>query len=218
MGSYHQAGIVPAQLALPKLIPPTLNATNSMAHNIEVFWWKTYPPPTYLLGSPPPLHPTTKKPLNISTVPLMGLSQSDLVFMLMQHVPTCDPSLLDFLTPHSSKTEVLVAAPLSAWRLPQYPEPHDFSFSVSFSQPKAILGMRNLATFRRHVNLDDMDVGDDGVVETLKRVVGRRGLGVWRVERVCEVKDEKGEEIRIVAESVVMRSVERGKNGKDELK
>ena len=73
MGSYHQAGIVPAQLAIPGLIPPLLNTSSSAAHNIEVFWWKTYPPPTYLLGSPPPQHPTTKRPLNISSVPLMGI-------------------------------------------------------------------------------------------------------------------------------------------------
>ncbi len=130
----------------------------------------------------------------------MGIAQSELVFMLMQHVPTCDPSLLDFLTPHSHKTEVLVAAPLSAWKLPQYPDTSDFSFSVSFQRPKATLGMRNVAMFRRHVNLDDMDFGDDGVVETLRRVVGRRGLGVWRVERICEVEGVEGG--KVVAESV----------------
>lgn len=35
--------------------------------------------------------------------------------------------------------------------------------------------------FARHLNLDDLDFGDDGVLPTLKRVVGRRGLVVWRV-------------------------------------
>jgi len=39
--------------------------------------------------------------------------------------------------------------------------------------------------YRRHLNLDDMDFGDDGVVETVQRVVGRRGIGVWRVTRFC---------------------------------
>ena len=65
-----------------------------------------------------------------------------------------------------------------------------------------MLGMRNIATFRRHLNLDDMDFGDDGVVETLRRVVGRRGLGIWKVERICEVDGVDGG--RIVAESVEM--------------
>lgn len=216
MGTYHQAGIVPAQLSLPALIPPAINATSSSAHNIEVFFWKTYPPPTYLLGSPPPNHPKTGKPLNVSAVPLMGIPQAELVFMLMQHVPTCDPNLLDWLTPHSAKTEVLVAAPLSAWRLPSYPpDPYDFSFSVSFTQPKAILGMRNIATFRKHVNLDDLDFGDDGVIETLKRVIGRRGLGIWKVERVCEVNDPMGGKLNVVAGDIEVAEDDSGGQGGD---
>ena len=68
--------------------------------------------------------------------------------------------------------------------------------------------MRNVATFRKHVNLDDMDFGDDGVVETLRRVVGRRGLGVWRVERICEVKGVEGG--KIVAENIEVVSGEEG--------
>lgn len=30
-----------------------------------------------------------------------------------------------------------------------------------------------------------MDFGDDGVMNTLTRVIGRRGLGVWAVHQVC---------------------------------
>ena len=37
----------------------------------------------------------------------------------------------------------------------------------------------------RHLNLDDLDVGGEGVVGTVRRVVGRRGLVLWRVGRVC---------------------------------
>jgi GPI mannosyltransferase 4 len=188
MGIYHQAGIIPAQLAMPQLVAHSINSTASPSTNVEVFWWKTYPPPTHLLGSHSPTHPTSHKPLNISTISLQGLPQQDLLFLLMQHVPTCDPSLIERLTPHSQSTDVLVAAPLSAWRLPDdvYPSVRDFSFQVEFERPDAKLGLRNLRTWRRHVNLDDVDFGDDGVVETLRRVVGRRGLGVWRVERVCD--------------------------------
>lgn len=40
-------------------------------------------------------------------------------------------------------------------------------------------------TWRRHIGLDDLDFGGDGVWETLKRVVGRRGLTVWKVRRRC---------------------------------
>lgn len=187
MGVYHQGGIIPAQLALPSLITRSLSTRHSDAHNIEVFWWKTYPPPTYLLGIPP-THPSTNHSLNISTVPLMGLPQSELVFMLMQHFPTCDPSLVDRLTVHHAKTDIYVVAPLSAWRLDPdtpYPPVSNFSFSIAFNMPPAHLSMTNLATFRQHINLDDMDFADDGLLHTLSRVVGRRGLGVWKVDRIC---------------------------------
>ncbi|KAK6522303.1 alpha 1,2 mannosyltransferase [Arthrobotrys megalospora] len=42
--------------------------------------------------------------------------------------------------------------------------------------------------YRKHLNLDDIDFGDDGVVETVKRVVGKRGIVVYEV-----VKDGCGE-------------------------
>lgn len=193
MGIYHQGGIIPAQLAMTSLITSSLNTTHSKAHNIEVFWWKTYPPPNFLLGTAP-FHPSTNRPLNISTVPLMGFPQSELVFMLMQHMPTCDPSLIERLLLHKEKTDVFVVAPLSAWRLDStspgaepytYPPTSNFSFAIDFNMPPARLSMTNLAVFRRHVNLDDMDFGDDGVWNTLERVVGRRGLGVWKVGRLC---------------------------------
>ncbi|KIX09891.1 uncharacterized protein Z518_00972 [Rhinocladiella mackenziei CBS 650.93] len=199
MGIYHQGGIIPAQLAIPSLITQSINITHSDAHNIEVFWWKTYPPPNFLLGTEP-VHPATNRSLNIATVPLKGYPQSELVFMLMQHMPTCDPSLIERLVLHKEKTDVFVVAPLAAWRLKamdQLAPVSNFSFSIGFNMPPVTLTMTNLATFRRHVNLDDMDFGDDGVFETLNRVVGRRGLGVWKVDLVCEpveIVDRHGNE------------------------
>ncbi|KAL2426500.1 GPI mannosyltransferase 4 [Exophiala dermatitidis] len=196
MGVYHQGGVIPMQLDVPSIVVQSLNTTHSAAHNIEVFWWKTYPPPNFLLGNEP-LHPATNKSLNISTVPLMGFPQRELVFMLMQHMPTCDPSLVERLVLHKEKTDVFVVAPLAAWRLEgydQYPPVFNFSFSVSFDGPPASLTMTNLATYRKHVNLDDMDFADDGVMPTLERVVGRRGLGIWRVDKDCR-------HVVIVAES-----------------
>ena len=183
-----------AQLAIPSLIETSINNTDSQAHNIEVFWWKTYPPPNFLLGSEPS-HPATNKSLNISTVPLKGYPQSELVFMLMQHMPTCDPSLIERLFIHKEKTDIFVVAPLAAWRLAppsepdqqayKYPPVSNFSFAIDMNQPPAQLQMTNLAVFRKHINLDDLDFGDDGLWPTLERVVGRRGLGVWKVDRIC---------------------------------
>ncbi|RMD41381.1 hypothetical protein DV735_g3733, partial [Chaetothyriales sp. CBS 134920] len=203
MGVYHQGGIIPSVLSLPLLIPPALNSTHSGAENIEVFYWKTYPPPNYLLGSAPPRNPVTDQRLNISLVPLMGIPQSELVFILMQHFPTCDPGLVDYISPHPVPTEVFVAAPLSAWQLPEdgdgsnsnatelgpprLVDPIDPSFSIYFADQRATLGMRSLQVWRRHVNLDDLDVGEEGLERTVDRVLGHRGLAVWRVERICPV-------------------------------
>ncbi|KIX96793.1 uncharacterized protein Z520_07513 [Fonsecaea multimorphosa CBS 102226] len=225
MGIYHQGGIIPAQLAMPSLVIQSLNITHSDAHNVEVFWWKTYPPPTFLLGSEP-VHPATNRSLNISTVPLMGYPQNELVFMLMQHMPTCDPSLLERLILHKERTDIFVVAPLSAWRLDasntgrqttsskhhppsdqtpptgfDYPPVSNFSFAIDMNIPPAHLSLTNLAVFRRHLNLDDLDFGDVGVWPTLERVVGRRGLGVWRVDRICGpveyVDAHTGEQVNI---------------------
>jgi phosphatidylinositol glycan class Z len=188
MGVYHQGGVVPTQIAIPSLVTQSIKDSHSTAHNVEVFWWKTYPPPNFLLGAEPS-HPASNRSLNISTVPLMGFPQSELVFMLMQHMPTCDPSLIERLVLHKEKTDIFVVAPLAAWRLDTllgaYPPASNFSFSVAFDVPPAQLTMTNIFTYRRHLNLDDVDFGDDGVGPTLERVVGRRGLGVWKVDRHC---------------------------------
>lgn len=42
--------------------------------------------------------------------------------------------------------------------------------------------------YKQHLNLDDLDFGDDGFWPTLKRVIGRRGLGAWRVTKDCAGK------------------------------
>ncbi|OAG37338.1 hypothetical protein AYO21_08415 [Fonsecaea monophora] len=235
MGVYHQGGIIPAQLAMPSLVTHSLNTTHSDAHNVEIFWWKTYPPPTFLLGSDPP-HPTTNRSLNISTVPLMGYPQNELVFMLMQHMPTCDPTLVERLILHKEKTDIFVVAPLSAWRLDAsnplltssnhlsvqkaeftYPPVSNFSFAIDMNIPPAQLTLTNLAVFRRHLNLDDLDFGDDGVWPTLERVVGRRGLGVWRVDRICGpveyVDAHTGE--KLTAEQVNVRKAENNEGRED---
>ena len=50
--------------------------------------------------------------------------------------------------------------------------------------------MEEVWRWSRHLNLDDLDVGGEGVWGTVRRVVGRRGLVVRRVRRVCQ--DEGG--------------------------
>ena len=46
--------------------------------------------------------------------------------------------------------------------------------------------LEELWSYRQHINLDDLDFGDDGVWPTLERVVGDRGLVVWNVRKICE--------------------------------
>ena len=46
--------------------------------------------------------------------------------------------------------------------------------------------------YGQHLNLDDLDVGEEGLWGTLVRVVGRRGLVVWKIRRLCEVGMREG--------------------------
>jgi GPI mannosyltransferase 4 len=167
MGVYHQGGIVPAQIAIPHLV----ETRNTSISHVEVFWWKTYPPPTYLLGAPR---------INITSVPSMGMPQSELLQTLSdnieEHGTSCLlPSIL------KARKDFYIAAPLSAWRTGKPFNKKDLSFLTD----RPALNLTHLATFPKHINLDDMDFGDDGVYNTLTRMVGRRGLGVWHVERIC---------------------------------
>ncbi|KAJ5081347.1 hypothetical protein NUU61_009611 [Penicillium alfredii] len=123
-----------------------------------VFWWKTYSPPRWLLG------PDPDPAAAITTFDLMGLPGPDLIQQLDQAVPAC-----------TLPSPVFLVAPSSATFLDQY---------APTASP-ADLELHQRWSFRQHLNLDDLDFGDDGVLPTLKRVVGRRGLAVWAVQRVC---------------------------------
>ncbi|KAJ5179578.1 GPI mannosyltransferase 4 [Penicillium capsulatum] len=163
MGVYHQGGVVPAQLAMPDIISTNAAAQGIKTHSeATVFWWKTYSPPRWLLGP--------GQDNQISTVDLMGIPGLEMIQRLDEVVPRC---------PKSSPTYLV--APISATFLDKYTSP---SSLANLHSPN--LQLYRLWTHRQHLNLDDLDFGDDGVVDTLKRVVGRRGLGVWSVQRACK--------------------------------
>lgn len=42
--------------------------------------------------------------------------------------------------------------------------------------------MRLLWRTHSHVNLDDMDFAQDGLLDTILRIVGRPGYGIWAIE------------------------------------
>lgn len=172
MGVYHQGGVVPTQLAIPSIVSSTASSFDTHLpepHRVSatVFWWKTYSPPLWLLGDNTNIindHHSTPLTLDIDTRDLMGMSGPEMIQNLNQTVPPCQPTDTD--------TSVFIVAPKSATFLDQYTE-----------TASSHLRLRELWSFPKHLNLDDLDFGSDGVVATLRRVVGRRGLSVWAVRR-----------------------------------
>lgn len=149
MGFYHQGGVIPAQFHLAKGKEP-----------ITALWWKTYSPPTWVLGSASG---------RIQTVDLMGMAKPKLHERLLEVAKPCK----------ENTTENVLVAPYSATYLDRFlGEDKDISLERIYYYPK-------------HLHLDDLDFGDDGVVPTLQRVIGRRGIAIWRICRIGTAKKEK---------------------------
>ncbi|KAE8144756.1 putative alpha 1,2 mannosyltransferase [Aspergillus avenaceus] len=171
MGVYHQGGIVPAQLAMPSVItsgidPGHIPSNDHTRSTVTVLWWKTYSPPSWLLGN------DDSQPYNIETRDLMGVPGLQLVNELDKLLPTCDAGQPNHVNP------VFVVAPKSVTFLDQYTTLRDPSSDHSD------LLLHELWSYRQHLNLDDLDFGTDGIVPTLKRVIGRRGITIWSARRV----------------------------------
>jgi phosphatidylinositol glycan class Z len=148
MGVYHQGGVVRAQHAISKLSRQSL---------IDgVIWWKTYPPPDWILGS---------QAGKIHTHDLMGAD----VAVLEETVRRSIKCL-----PWTHRQNFLLVMPLSTKELASYVDPQTGPFHVT----KAVV-------FNTHLNLDDMDFLMDGIISTIARVIGRRGLGVFNVHKHC---------------------------------
>lgn len=155
MGTYHQGGIVPGQVFMSK----QPDATNAI-------WWKTYPPPIWLLNG---------KNEFLTTKDVMGIKGEALLEQLTE-LATCDtPADRRSLEYLKEKNGTYLIAPASATWLDPY------------LSNKGLEGLRfrEVWRYRNHLNLDDMDFGDDGVWDTLSRVIGRRGLVAWRVTKSC---------------------------------
>lgn len=155
MGIYHQGGVVPGQV----FMSTQPDATNAI-------WWKTYTPPIWLLDG---------KNEVLRTKDVMGLRGSALLEQLGE-LATCD-------TPADRRNQeylkeqngtYLIAPASATWLDPYLPN-------------KGLQGLRfrEVWRYRQHLNLDDLDFGDDGVWNTLSRVIGRRGLVAWRVTKSC---------------------------------
>lgn len=155
MGIYHQGGIVPAQVFM-----------SGQPDATQVIWWKTYTPPIWLLNG---------KNEVLETRDVMGL-RGEAVLEDLERLATCDTPAdrrnQEYL---KEKNGTYLVAPTSATWLDQY------------LPNKGLNGLRFREVWRTrtHLNLDDLDFAEDGVWGTLARVVGRRGLAVWRVTKSC---------------------------------
>ena len=207
MGIYHQGGIIPTQLAIPSIAMQTETTRLSMAESspnyttatAKVFWWKTYPPPTWLIGDPT-ITISDDHSLQIETLDLMGISGQKMLEEVDKTIPSCSTSGIDTTANGDGNGEdifILLVAPKSTTFLDQYIN-HNYHNHHHQQEGKGEgekegnndnqynlnnIQLHEKYTYKNHINLDDLDFGDDGILPTLKRVVGRRGLTVWSVTR-----------------------------------
>lgn len=146
MGMYHQGGVIPAQLWLGQ--EKTLTADLG-----EVFWWRTYSPPIWLLDHNP-----------LKTTDLMGIPFLEMQTKVKASLgPDCDPSRsVGLVAPHSS-----------------------VELDSLLTGENGDIVVESIWRYSQHLNLDDLDIAEEGILGTWKRVTGRRGLVISRVRRKC---------------------------------
>lgn len=131
-----------------------------------MFWWRTYSPPIWLLDGN-----------GLRTTDLMGMGVEEMRARVVDRIGECTDK-----DDGSATKSVGLVAPWSSTELDAWMQ--------SDNEKVGDLRVEEVWRYGRHLNLDDLDFGGEGVWRTLKRVVGRRGLVVWRVGRIC-VEDGK---------------------------
>ena len=187
MGVYHQGGVVPVQVWLGQ------EQTDLTASTTEVFWWRTYSPPIWLLNHSP-----------LNTTDLMGMPLVEMQARIMTALDGSDPqekveeeaqstssskkqqqqqqngkeveseSETNKKCDSSSSRSVGLVAPLSSLELDSWRY-----------KSRVQLQWKEVYRYTQHLNMDDLDFGGtpSGPWAEVRRVLGRRGLGVWIVER-----------------------------------
>ena len=155
MGVYHQGGVVPAQVFMSS----QPDATNAV-------WWKTYSPPVWLLNG---------KNEVLQTHDVMGM-HGDVLMEKLTHLATCD-------TPADRRNSEYLKEKNGTYLV----VPSSTTWLDRYLPNKGLDGLRfrEVWRHRRHLNLDDLDFREDGLWNTLSRVVGRRGLVAYRVTKSC---------------------------------
>ena len=138
----------------------------------HAIWWKTYSPPIWLLNG---------KNEFLRTHDIMGM-KGPLMLRELGALATCHKTFPNSTAFLAEKEGTYLIAPLSA------------TFLDPFTQNTNASGLhfQEVWRYKQHLNMDDLDFGDDGFLPTIKRVVGRRGLGTWRVTKDCESKNKSG--------------------------
>ncbi|RKF78572.1 GPI mannosyltransferase 4 [Golovinomyces cichoracearum] len=144
-------------------IVPTQIFLSKHADASHAIWWKTYSPPVWLLDG---------KSRIIKTHELMGIDGSVMIEKLITFA-TCRVSRNE--TTSEDKESTYLIAPLSAIFLDKY----------LYERKPEGLQFQEVWHFKKHLNLDDLNFVEDGFLKTLKRVLGRRGIAVWRVTKAC---------------------------------
>jgi phosphatidylinositol glycan class Z len=144
------------------IVPVQMHIAKTNETVSHAFWWKTYSPPIWLLNG---------KNEELKTVDLMGRPGPQMLEEVTRVLPACrtrKPSTIH-------RDAVYLVAPRSAHFLNPYTK----------LDSREEISLEEIWSYRQHLNLDDMDFADDGVMKTLGRVVGDRGLVIYRVVRNC---------------------------------
>ncbi|KAI0585978.1 GPI mannosyltransferase 4 [Pyrenophora tritici-repentis] len=145
------------------IVPVQMHIAKTNETVTHAFWWKTYSPPIWLLNG---------KNEELTTVDLMGRPGDQMLEQVKKVLPPCRTRK----PPHvKDRGAIYLVAPRSAYFLKPYQDP----------SRKEDISLEEVWSYRQHLNLDDMDFADDGVGNTISRVVGDRGLVVWRATRNC---------------------------------
>jgi GPI mannosyltransferase 4 len=130
----------------------------------KAYYWKTYSPPIWLING---------NATGTEVVTLMGAPGKEVIHQLSAEAP-CSGKVGSWLSSRKPGSIVL-AAPYSATFL----DPYTGTDSISN------LNFTEIWRYRRHINFDDLDIGEEGLGGTITRVIGRRGLRLWKVEKKC---------------------------------
>ncbi|KAL7771796.1 hypothetical protein CFE70_001746 [Pyrenophora teres f. teres 0-1] len=145
------------------IVPVQMHIAKTNETVTHAFWWKTYSPPTWLLNG---------KNEELKTVDLMGRPGDQMLEQVKKVLPPCRTRKPPQV---QGRGAIYLVAPRSAYFLKPYQDP----------SRKEDISLEEVWSYRQHLNLDDMDFADDGVGNTISRVVGDRGLVVWRATRNC---------------------------------